>query len=44
MTELSIDEYTQENFPEEFEANLVDEATLAQGTLYSSKDLGKMNL
>ena len=42
---ISIDEFTQENFPDEFDAQILDDYILENfGTFYSSKEFDKLQL
>ena len=42
---ISVDEYNEENFPDEFEAQVLDDHILENfGTLHSSKEFDKIHL
>ena len=43
-TEISVDVFTRDNFPAEFENQVFDPAFAELGTIYSSKDLNKLVL
>ena len=47
MIIMSVDDYNEENFPEDFSAEVIDDYLLNDGGnyhLYSSKDLNKLYL
>ena len=41
---ISVDLFTEENFPQEFEDDIFDEVFIQESVLYSSKDLNKLVL
>ena len=44
FTYISIDEYTEDNFPEEMQAGVLSEAVLNFGKHFSSKEFDKITL
>ena len=44
FSQISIDEYAEENFPEEIQAGVLSEKIMEVGNLYSSKEFDKITL
>ena len=44
LAEVSVDEYNKENFPEDFENEVLDQNVASMGTFYSSKEFGQLSL